>query len=157
VYEYLVPNVVVGGYKRGDNLRSDQEPCCPAILRANHQIYNEIVGMWYGGVEYYAYITGRHFYIHGIQIADRDTKLFSNFRFISVLRLDIMLHWPPQGQPQYAFERQKPWVTLISECLSAGPYKLSRLVLGDVVFYTSQVPTIVETYLNDRGGRLKGR
>ena len=62
-----------------------------------------------------------------------------------------MLHWPPRGQPQYAFERQKPWVTLISECLSAGPYKLSRLVLSDAEFYTSQVPTIVETYLNDRG------
>lgn len=96
IYEYFIPNEGVWGYRLPRNLRSDKEPCCPAILRVNRQIYDEIIGMWYGTAEY-GIVIMRDFHIHGRPISNPDTALSSTFRFITSLSLSVALQWFTEG------------------------------------------------------------
>ncbi|CZR51759.1 uncharacterized protein PAC_01636 [Phialocephala subalpina] len=56
IYEHLIPNDHVQGYwfrnKGGPPdrrpVRYDKQPCCPAILRINRQIHDEVIGIFYG-------------------------------------------------------------------------------------------------------------
>jgi hypothetical protein len=156
IYAHLIPNNRVP--PKNDSKtpsRHDEQPCCPAVLRINRQIYNEVIGMWYGTAIFGINITGRHLYILGLKIDDRNTKLPPNFGLIRSLSITIMLHWPPLGQIQYSFENQTPWTKLIADSLSAGPYKLSHVAIHLVTFYESQLPAITESYLNDRGNQVK--
>lgn len=52
IYGCLVPNVFVDDATFRKPFRNDGAPCCPAILRANKEIYDEVVGEFYGQ-EYY--------------------------------------------------------------------------------------------------------
>jgi len=156
IYEYLIPNNRVSPIiAREPPLRHDEQPCCPAILRLNHQIYNEVIGMWYGTATFGMNIAGRHFHALGVKVDNRDANLPSNFRLIRSLSIAIMLHWPPEGQIQYSFESLTPWTKFIADSLSAGPYKLCHVALHEVTFYPSQTSAIIDSYVSDRGNQIK--
>jgi len=161
IYEHLIPNNIARSRRCPSQgfeqvfLRHDEQPCYPAILRINHQIYNEVIGMWYGTARFQMVIAGRYFHALGVKIDNRNAKLPSNFRLIRSLSISIMLHWPPKGQPQNSFESLTPWTQLIADCLSTGPYKLFNITISTVEFYSSQTYAIIDSYLNDRGKQLR--
>lgn len=99
IHQHLVPNAFVAGYwfenpPQHLPFRDDEQPCCPAILRTNRQIYNESIGIWYGSARFRIYITERHLYFLGSKIHNRDAKLPSCFRLIRSLIVDMKLQCP---------------------------------------------------------------
>ncbi|RDW65989.1 hypothetical protein BP6252_09624 [Coleophoma cylindrospora] len=52
IYRYLVPNIFADDATFRKPFRDDGGPCCPALLRANKQIYREAIGEFYG-LEYF--------------------------------------------------------------------------------------------------------
>ncbi|RDW72207.1 hypothetical protein BP5796_08241 [Coleophoma crateriformis] len=48
IYRYLVPNIFADDETFRKPFRDDGGPCCPALLRANKQIYREAIGEFYG-------------------------------------------------------------------------------------------------------------
>jgi hypothetical protein len=156
IYEHLIPNnQVPPNNDSKPPLRHDEQPCCPAVLRVNRQIYNEVISMWYGTARFWVKIAGRFLNALRVKIDDRNATLPSNFRLIRSLSITLMLHWPPLGQPQCSFENHAPWTKLIADVLSAGPYRLSDVDIRTVIFYPSQLPAITNSYLDDRGNQVK--
>lgn len=159
IYDHLIPNANVASYGTHTNpaiyppFRHDKQPCCPAILRTNRQIYNEVIGMWYGTAKFGMYMTGRHLYFLGTRIHDRNAKLPSSFRFVRSLSLDIMLQWPREQSSNLL--SSKSWTNLIAECLSTGPYNLRQVTLYRVKFSRSNMPVVIDSCLKDRGKQFK--
>jgi hypothetical protein len=78
----------------------------------------------------------------------------SCIRLICSLSILIMLQWP-QEQIDNLSSSPGPWIKLLADILSAGPYNLRRVTLHDVIFDTSKLPAIVKSCLDDQFDQFK--
>jgi hypothetical protein len=96
IYEDLIPNTMIISYDfhRSGILqyhRHDQQPCSPAMLRVNHQIYDELIKMWYETAEFHISIVGRNLYFLGDMIAPEMLRYLSIFVLFDLYISDSIL------------------------------------------------------------------
>jgi hypothetical protein len=145
IFKYLIPNQYPG---YGHACRRDGEPCCPAILRTNRQIYNEIVDMWYGTGAFYCGVNWQRCLLFGVEFLDRRVKLPSTLRFIRTLSISVRLE--PAGT------RFDPWTKLLADALSAGPYSNLRLIkLSETRVYIANLGELLDSCLNNQWSYFK--
>lgn len=168
IYEYLIPDDVVQGYwfsRQGARdsrpIRQDQQACCPAILRSNRQIHDEVIGMFYGTARFIMQINGRwrHFLGMGFSTQDSDNapqRLPPGFRFVRSLRINLYIRWPWKSGEEpitdnRAIRLPLPGATLMDEYLSTGTYELRRVMLAGIVPFKSRMRAIIDTTIADQG------
>jgi hypothetical protein len=150
VYKYLVPDRYVVPSKHEKNhvgnlhLRYDKLPCSPALLRTNHQIYDEIIDMWYGTATFEIYIS-RCFYFLDLEINDRNQKLPASLRRLRSVSIFLYLDWQ--------IESERAWTELLAGCFSAGPYRLSTMALHQIKWHEDEA-RIIRSYVKDGGREL---
>jgi hypothetical protein len=154
IYEYLVPNHLVPFVNTHKHLlRHDEEPCCPAILCASRQIYNEIINMWYGTAKFSIQITPIGISFLGVTINSQDAKLPVNFLLVRSFKIFLVLGW---YTAQYLDGPSlKPWTKVFINWLSPGPSRLTRVTLSRVEFTPSPRAWALNSYLADGGERFK--
>ncbi|KAL4891475.1 hypothetical protein BDV59DRAFT_181824 [Aspergillus ambiguus] len=103
IYHYLIPTIPIRNFTlirgRGSKtvaLRHDGERCCPALLRANRQIYNELVREWYGSAQYEVVLDTKYIMFCG-RIIPPYAPVPSTIRFVHSMKLCVSI----QGTPQY--------------------------------------------------------
>jgi hypothetical protein len=138
IYEYLIPNNMIISYdfhRSGivQYHRHDQQPCSPAMLRVNRQIYDELIEMWYETAEFHISTVGRKLYFLGDAIATGDATLPLNLRLIRSLGIRLQLDSPRSAEPE-SYNLPRPWMRVITDCLAAGPNRLSKISLSGVTF-----------------------
>lgn len=169
IYKYLVPNrrvwadITLHTHKRYFvqqratlkwdapvlYFRHDEQPCYPALLRANHQIYSEFVEVFYGTAWFAIEIAGSYLSGLGMEYVHRTDTLPTNLRYIRNLRLTMWLHWPEGGVIDAP---AVPWLTLLLN-LNVMP-KLRRIQLGSVLGLQSTVRPTIESIDSDGGEQL---
>lgn len=156
IYEYLIPDKIVHAFDfYGPNnpdyrfdLRHDKQPCCPAILCTNRQIYDEAITMFYESATFIMVIQ-RSFYFLGIKYDSRDAQLPSNLRLVRSLRIVTGYLLPARRCPLTDYiPPPAPWTKLITDCLSTGPYKLSCLALSRVKFGPTGLVAMIDICFN---------
>jgi hypothetical protein len=137
IYSYLIPNNEVAprfrlpeAMRAEDTrctLRSDTNPCCPAILRANKQIYKEVVNMWYTSVTYCMLIRDGRISFLGADNYHMKSQLPPTIRKIRSLKLCITFkRWHRQARGH------GPWPSctkLLAKSMTPGSYELRNLEL----------------------------
>jgi len=89
-----------GGPPDNRPVRHDKQPCCPALLRINRQIHDEVIGMFYGTANFRIFVTGCWCYFLGVKFCTQDlgnataNKLPLGFRFIRSLHISLRMDWP---------------------------------------------------------------
>jgi hypothetical protein len=121
------------GVQYQQQLRFDKQPCSPALLLANRQIYHEIIDMWYATATFEIHIHKGVYYLDSF-IEDQKDTLPANFRRIRSLAIDLTLDW--------MIESEKPWTSIVAECFSTGPYKLSELAMYRVTWRLAMLNAI---------------
>jgi hypothetical protein len=155
IYGYLIPDqtrLTYASQKLTYELRPvryDQQPCSPAMLRVNRQIYNEIVGMWYGNADYIMRIIWRAVFIFGETIIERDGVLPRNFCLIRSLQISINLDMP-QSESLDSWDPPIPWMKVLVDCLATGPKKLTAITLWGVKLHLGEQQTCSKTSLTGR-------
>ncbi|KAA8651232.1 hypothetical protein EYZ11_007814 [Aspergillus tanneri] len=102
VYRFLIPNVTIRNFPliRGRNktasLRIDNVPCCPALLRTNHQIYNELVSEWYGSTPYEVILDNKYVLFCG-KVIPPYASLPSTIQWVRSIQLSFSI----QGAPRF--------------------------------------------------------
>ncbi|KAI9040382.1 uncharacterized protein KD926_008339 [Aspergillus affinis] len=102
IYRYLIPNVPIRNFPliRGRNktvhLRTDNLPCCPAILRTNHQIHNELIPEWYGTTSYEVVLDNKYILFCGKAIPPY-APLPSTIQWVQSMHLKFSI----QGAPRH--------------------------------------------------------
>jgi hypothetical protein len=114
IYSFIIPTVIVQPviprkYRDRDSrrpgpLKGNFEEVCPAMLRTNKQIYNEMVVEWYGSVRYGGVIdtTIYHTGLGFLNNALRKPYVDSNYRFIQRLDLSLTLYYPDPRSVRHA-------------------------------------------------------
>lgn len=168
VYFYLVPDAVVEGHSYyGDRRpdipasRRDLQRCCPAVLRINHQIHDEVMPVFYGTAKFVMQIEGALCHFLGKKFStdavdNLPQKLPPCFRFIRSLHIFIYMRWPWQSGEQQPTDNETlrsplPGTTLMNEYLSPGQNSLRLVSLSGMVPYKSQLRAVIDTTISDRG------
>lgn len=177
IYEYLIPNDEVLGYwfisQNGGPpdrrpVRHDKQPCCPAVLRINRQIHDEVIGMFYGTARFFMYVVGCRCYVFGMKFATEDlhevtaNKLPPGFRFIRSLHITIKMEWPLGLDVQPTLNsalpplpKPPPATTLLANCLWKRSYELRQVTLGEVGLSPRLMPEVIHSTLEDHGKRFR--
>jgi hypothetical protein len=81
-------------YRPRGHLKGNFEEVCPAMLRTNKQIYNEMVVEWYGSARYGGVIDTAlyHSGLEFLNNALRQPHVNSNYRFVQRLDVSITLY-----------------------------------------------------------------
>jgi hypothetical protein len=143
VYEHLIANTVVTPMRPlpRKTLRTDGQPCCPAILRANRCIYEEAIDMWYGTATFCINIHGRFIYFLNTEFKVEDV-LPRTFRLVRTLDMQLTLEKPS--------DRYLPRIKAVTEYLGAGSYKLRHLTLQRIRFHKRGVMRIIGSCVDDQ-------
>lgn len=100
VYGYLVPNLPVRNFplirRQSKKFRDDGTRCCPAILRVNHQIYNEVILEWYGSASYEVVLDSKYIMFCG-RIIPPFVPVPSTMQLVHSMQLCTSI----QGSPQH--------------------------------------------------------
>ncbi|EAL85342.1 hypothetical protein LV164_005659 [Aspergillus fumigatus] len=98
VYHYLIPNIPVRNFSLIRNkrppLRRDGQPCCPALLRANHAIHTEAIREWYSAAAYEVIVDAKYILFCGKILAPY-VPLPSTIRYVTTMHLCIALQRTP--------------------------------------------------------------
>ncbi|KAB8075211.1 hypothetical protein BDV29DRAFT_172443 [Aspergillus leporis] len=102
IYQYLIPDLPIRNFallrdhSKTIHLRQDGTACCPAILRANHQIYEELIPEWYGTTSYEVILDTKYILFCG-KVIPPYAPLPSTIRLVQSMRLCLSI----QGTPRH--------------------------------------------------------
>jgi hypothetical protein len=113
------------------------------MLRVNHQIYDGLIGMWYGTAEFHVRIIWRVLFIFGETITSRDAVLPRNLRLVRSLHISLNLEMPQSEEPD-SFSPPIPWMKLITDCLAIGSNKLTEVTLSRITFTPRRTIKLLE-------------
>lgn len=177
IYKFLVPDDHVQGYwyvpKVGGPpdkrpVRLDKEPCCPAVLRTNRQIYTEVIGMFYGTASFAIYVSDFYCWFLGVQYCTENLNLAipatlpATFRLVRSLQISIhfslpwSLYEPPSTDPVLPpLPSPRPGTILIEECLKVAPNSLRQVQLHYLMTTPRRLPWLVRAAVQDHGWQFK--
>ncbi|KAF7596887.1 hypothetical protein BBP40_011932 [Aspergillus hancockii] len=102
IYKYLIPDLPIRNFallrdpSKTLPLRHDAQPCCPALLRANHQIHDELLPEWYGNTPYEVILDTKYILFCG-KVIPPYVPLPSTIRRVQSVRLCLSI----QGTPRH--------------------------------------------------------
>ncbi|KAE8349844.1 hypothetical protein BDV28DRAFT_140372 [Aspergillus coremiiformis] len=102
IYQYLIPDLPIHNFallrdhSKTIHLRQDGTHCCPAILRANHQIHSEVLPEWYGTTSYEVVLDTKYILFCG-KIIPPYTPLPSTIHWVQSMHLTLAI----QGTPRH--------------------------------------------------------
>ncbi|KAE8145029.1 hypothetical protein BDV25DRAFT_78603 [Aspergillus avenaceus] len=102
VYQYLIPDLPIRNFallrdrSKTVHLRHDGSRCCPAILRANHQIHDEVMSEWYGSTPYEVVLDTKYILFCG-KVLPPYAPLPSTLRWVHSMQLSLSI----QGTPRH--------------------------------------------------------
>jgi hypothetical protein len=129
VYKHLIPNALRLGSE--PQYRDDFQPCYPAILRTNRQIYEEVIGLWYGTSLYRVATWGRgisFWAFTGTYLQNIPSLFWPSFRLLRSLKYDLRIDWFRFAAAR-AGNVNDPWTKTLADCFSRGQYALRELKL----------------------------
>ncbi|KAI9760025.1 MAG: hypothetical protein M1840_002753, partial [Geoglossum simile] len=133
IYRHLIPNLTVQVlHKRSPQspFREDGDPCCPAILRVNRMVNEEVLEMWYGSVFYSVELRANTVYLLNQTIEPRGLPP-SVFQAVRFLKVKTVLANRRSAEPDGPAMDQggfREGVSTLACCLSAM-HRLKRLDL----------------------------
>jgi hypothetical protein len=157
IYKHLIPdNCVEAQNIQKRTFRHDQQPCYPAILRTNRQIYQEVICMWYGTARFHMVINPRHVVFLRRTINLQDAKLPSMFPFVRSLSITMELRWPFKSDLEPELSKS-PWTELIVNSASTSPSRLQRVSWHYLAFERQKIPEMVDSYhdIHELGQKFK--
>jgi hypothetical protein len=143
VYEHLIPNTIVTPMRPlpRETLRTDGQPCYPAILRNNRRIYEEAIDMWYRTATFRMNIHGRFIYFLNTEFKVEDV-LPRTFRLIRTLDIQLTLEKPS--------DNHLPRIKTVTRYLYHRSYKLRHLTLQRMHFHKTGVRRIIRSCVDDQ-------